>query len=31
VPGPVSGGGRKVIGMHLKHFGVMYAVALVLE
>ena len=29
--GKVSGDGRKVIGMHLKHFGVVHAVALVLE
>jgi hypothetical protein len=29
--GTVTGGGRKVIGMHLKHFGVVYAVALVME
>jgi hypothetical protein len=29
--GKLSGEGRKVIGMHLKHFGVVYAVALVLE
>jgi len=29
--GKVSGNGRKVIGMHLKHFGAVYAVALVLE
>jgi hypothetical protein len=29
--GKVSSEGRKVIGMHLKHFGVVYAVALVLE
>jgi hypothetical protein len=29
--GKVSGEGRKVIGMHLKHFGTVYAVALVLE
>jgi hypothetical protein len=29
--GKVSGEGRKVIGMRLKHFGVVYAVALVLE
>jgi hypothetical protein len=29
--GSLTGGGRKVIGMHLKHFGVVNAVALVLE
>jgi hypothetical protein len=29
--GRVSGEGRKVIGMHLKHFGIVHAVALVLE
>jgi len=29
--GKLSGEGRKVIGMHLKHFGTVYAVALVLE
>jgi hypothetical protein len=29
--GKIGGDGRKVIGMHLKHFGVLYAVALVLE
>jgi hypothetical protein len=29
--GKVSGEGRKVIGLHLKHFGVVYAVALVVE
>jgi hypothetical protein len=29
--GTVSGDGRKVIGMHLKHFGAVFAVALVLE
>lgn len=27
----ITGDGRKVIGMHLKHFGIVHAVALVLE
>ena len=29
--GKIGGGGRKVIGMYLKHFGAVYAVALVVD